>query len=85
MEIMTAMGTREPRSQLVRHWVAKGRAEGRVEGETAAVLKILRARDIPLYDQAVTRISECTDQDVIEEWIRMALTVNDVDELFDLD
>ena len=89
MEFNMAMGTREPRSQLVRHWVNKGRAEGwaegLVEGKTEAVLQILQARDVLLYDQAVTRISECTDPDIIEGWIKKALTVEKVEELFDFD
>ena len=62
---------------------AAGRAEGRVEGEAAALLTILAARDIDVPDDAHARITGCTDLHQLQAWIRRAITATSVKELFE--
>ncbi|MEV4367197.1 hypothetical protein AB0J71_09010 [Nonomuraea sp. NPDC049637] len=92
LEFTMAMGTREPKSKWVRHWVAESKAEGISEGEARgeargeakAVLRILEARGITVPEEAAERIGQCTDLDLLESWIDRALTVEAVEELFNL-
>ncbi len=76
-------GLREYRSDFVRKNVNQGRAEGRAEGEARALLAVLAARGIDVPDHAHTRITECTDLDQLETWIRRAAAAaTTVDDLF---
>jgi hypothetical protein len=78
LEALMSTGLREYRSEFVRKNVNQGRAEGRAE----AVLAVLAARGIDVPDHARTRITECTDLDQLETWIRRAATANSIDDLF---
>ncbi|MEO3793997.1 hypothetical protein ABGB14_27610 [Nonomuraea sp. B10E15] len=73
-----AMATDNPRSAVVRAWLAEGKAEG----EANAVLLILEARGISLPDEARARILACTDLHTLESWVRKAATAKSADELF---
>ncbi|MGN9836785.1 hypothetical protein ACTMTI_01550 [Nonomuraea sp. H19] len=75
MEAWMPMGTYQPRSKIVREWVAEGEAE--------AILLFLEARGIPVSDEGRTRITECTDLDVLKSWIRKAAIARSADEIFD--
>lgn len=76
----------EPQSDIVRRWVAKGRAEGRAEGEAKgeakAVLGFLEARGLVVTVTQRERILSCADADELQRWIRKAATVASADELF---
>jgi hypothetical protein len=61
---------------------AEGRAEGKAEGRASSVLGVLEARGITVRDDQRDRISECTDLDVLDRWLKRALTLTDTDELF---
>jgi hypothetical protein len=54
-----------------------------VEGKTAALLTVLDARGIDVPPSARARITSCTDLYQLDSWIRHAVTVNSIDELFD--
>jgi hypothetical protein len=82
LEAMMRTRTYEYQSDFVRRHVFQGRAEGRVEGEARAVLGVLEARGIPVSDEARERITACTDLDELDAWVRRAVTVTSVDELF---
>ncbi|MFI7698212.1 hypothetical protein [Nonomuraea sp. NPDC049480] len=85
----------EPRNQFMRDMIARwqaegeakgkaeGKAEGKAKGEAKSILLVLEARGIPVPDEAKTRITECTDLDILESWVRKAATAASVDELFD--
>lgn len=60
----------------------QGREQGRAEGEIEAILTVLDARGLEIPSEARERISRCTDLHVLEKWIRRAVTVTSVDELF---
>ncbi|GAA4595440.1 hypothetical protein GCM10023194_64890 [Planotetraspora phitsanulokensis] len=73
--------------QYLSHWVdqgrEEGRAEGRAEGEAAAILAVLDARGLEISSDTRDRITRCDDLNVLETWVRRAVTVNSADELFD--
>ncbi|MFI7638594.1 hypothetical protein [Nonomuraea sp. NPDC049400] len=72
----------ESRSELLLEWVAEGEAQGKAKGEAKSILLFLEARGIPVPDQARIRITECTDLDTLEAWIRKAATAQSADDLF---
>lgn len=75
-------GTYEYQSDFARKYVAEGREEGRAEGETRALLAVLAARGVEVSDDARERITNCTDIEQIEAWIRLAATADSTDALF---
>jgi hypothetical protein len=80
--LMTAR-TYEYQSDFVRRYVFQGRVEGEAKGEARAVLAVLDARGIDVPDDARARIVGCSDLDRLEAWVRRAVTVRSVDDLFD--
>jgi hypothetical protein len=78
---------REYQSDFVRRFVLKGRAEGMAwgmaEGMARAVLAVLEARGIAVPDDARARITECSDLDQLETWVRRAVTAASMRDLFD--
>ena len=60
----------------------EGEAKGRVEGEAQAVLAVLEARGIPVTEQQRQQILECQDLERLNSWVRKAVTLAVVDELF---
>ncbi|WP_432870355.1 hypothetical protein [Microbispora rosea] len=60
----------------------QGLEQGRAEGEIEAILTVLDARGLDIPSEARERISRCSDLHLLEKWIRRAVTVTSVDELF---
>ncbi len=58
-------------------------AEGKAEGEANALLVILEARKLPVSEEDRRTITSCTDLDQLGEWLRRAVTITDVAQLFD--
>ncbi|MDT5029501.1 MAG: hypothetical protein QOE61_5927 [Micromonosporaceae bacterium] len=83
LEALMTAGTYEYQSDFVRRYVFQGRAEGRAEGEATAVLGFLDARGIDVPDDARARITECSDLDQLDTWIRRAATAESIEDLFD--
>jgi hypothetical protein len=54
------------------------------EGEAKAVLTVLEARGIAVPEEARARITQCTDPEQCDIWVRRAVTATSVDDLFDL-
>jgi hypothetical protein len=82
LEDLMATGTYEYKSDFARRYYHQGQTEGRAEGEVRALLAILNTRGIPVPEDARTRITGCTDFDQIEAWIRRAITVTTIQDLF---
>jgi hypothetical protein len=61
---------------------AEGKAEGRAEGKAEGVLAILEARGIVVGARERTRIIASTDLVELDRWLRRAVTVESVSELF---
>ena len=62
--------------------MAEGEAKGRAEEAIRALLAVLEARGLAVSDDERSRIVGCTDVGVLENWIRRAVTVASVEELF---
>ncbi|MBN1962219.1 MAG: hypothetical protein JW841_14885 [Deltaproteobacteria bacterium] len=62
---------------------AKGMAEGKAEGRAEAILTILETRGLHLTVNERNRILECIDNECFNKWLQKALTVDDIEELFE--
>lgn len=60
----------------------EGKQEGLVEGQAGTLLKFLAARGITVSAETRERITSCTDQDQLDNWIRRAATAESADDLF---
>ncbi|MCP2291030.1 hypothetical protein [Nocardia amikacinitolerans] len=81
--LMTAtLHNYEYQSDFARRYYADGQMKGEAEGEVRALLTVLEARGIPVSDEVRERITECTDTDLLAEWVRRAVTVATAEELF---
>ncbi|GLX04520.1 hypothetical protein Misp03_14470 [Microbispora sp. NBRC 16548] len=69
-------------SEWVNKGLEQGLEQGRAEGEIEAILTVLDARGLDIPAEARERISRCSDLHLLEKWIRRAVTVTSVDELF---
>lgn len=95
LEELMAIRTYEYQSDFARRYYGQGRAEGeakgraegeakgKAEGEAKAVLAFLAARGIEVPNDAYERITDCTDLEQLDIWIRRAATAASVQDLFD--
>jgi len=60
----------------------RGEARGKAEGEANAVLAVLEARGLVPTDQQRQRVLACADLEQLNTWVRKAVTLVDVEELF---
>lgn len=60
----------------------KHRAAGRALGEATAVVTVLETRAIVLSNEDKARILACSDLEVLDRWLRKAVTVASAAELF---
>lgn len=70
-------------SEIGKKQFGKGREEGRVEGEAAAVLAVLEERGLEVSTAQRARIEGTTDPDLLLTWIRRAVTTPSTAELLD--
>ena len=75
-------GKYEYQSEFARKYVAQGREEGRQEGELAALMEVLDARGLDVDEVSRQRLLACTDVAQLKIWLRKAVTVKSVQELF---
>jgi len=75
-------GTYEYQSDFARRYFSQGRAEGEASGEAKALLAVLATRGVDVPESARQRITACADPDQLESWVRRAVTITDIDELF---
>ena len=61
---------------------ARGETRGEARGEAKAVLAVLEARGLVPTEQQRQRILDCTDLKQLNSWVRNAVTLVDVEELF---
>ncbi|HUN38362.1 MAG TPA: hypothetical protein VMU95_40750 [Trebonia sp.] len=57
-------------------------AEGMAEGKAEAVIEVLGERGIPVGPADRKRILACTDSKTLQDWVRRALRISAVSELF---
>jgi len=56
-------------------------AQGHVRGEVDAVLTVLDARGVDVPDAIREQILACTDRDVIDTWLRRAVTATSAEDV----
>ncbi len=62
---------------------ARGEARGKVKGEAEALLVVLGGLGVDVPDAARERIMACTDHEVLESWLRRAVTAKTIDDVFE--
>ena len=70
------------KSEYARRFYGQGRKDGRMEGRARAVLAVLDARGIEVPEAAWYQIMGCTDLHQLETWVRRAVTVSTIEEMF---
>ena len=83
LEALMKTETHEFQSGYARKLRAQGKAEGKAEGKAADVLTVLDARGVEVPDDVRTRITECSDLDQLDRWLRRAVTASSAGDLFD--
>lgn len=83
LEALMRSGTYEYQSEFARRYLAQGREQGRQEGEMSALLEVLEARGFQVDEQSRQRIVACTDPEQLKRWLRRAVSVQSVQELFE--
>jgi hypothetical protein len=58
-------------------------AEAAIETQAMAILTVLAARGRSISEDARSRITSCDDAHQLDAWLRRAVTVESVDDLFD--
>lgn len=79
LEALMKSGHYEVQTELFRQWVAQGRQEG----ELTALLEVLDARGIPVDEESRQRLVDCKDLTQLRLWLRKALEIHTMRELFD--
>jgi hypothetical protein len=80
-EIMTT-AAQDHTSELAGLIFPKAFARGKAEGRAEALLAILDTRGIDISDDVRARITTCGDVDLLDTWIRRAVTASTTDDLF---
>lgn len=78
LEALMQSGKYEYQSEFARKYVAQGRQEG----EQAALLEVLDARGLQVDEPARQRIMACKDLVQLKSWLRKAARAESVQELF---
>jgi hypothetical protein len=68
--------------QLIQRGKALGLAQGKVEGKAEDVLAVLEARELTLTQEQRERILGCKDTAELDRWLRRAVTIETVSDLF---
>jgi hypothetical protein len=59
------------------------RDEGRVDAIAKSILVVLEARGLEVADEVRARVEECTDLDLLREWVKRSVTVERAEQIFD--
>ncbi|TDQ47570.1 hypothetical protein [Actinorugispora endophytica] len=78
LEKLMATETHKYQSEFARRRMA----EGEVKGEARSILKFLAARGVEVADEERERILGCAAPEVLDEWLRRAVTARTAAELF---
>jgi len=82
-----AQGREEGHQEGLKEGLQEGRQEGLQEGlqrgEVEALLEVLDARGLTVDEAARERIKACSELSQLKLWLRKAVTVQSVRELFD--
>ncbi|MFB4304227.1 hypothetical protein [Actinomadura sp. NTSP31] len=73
----------EWQSDFAKTHIAEGRAAGRAEGAAKSVLLVLEARGVDVSNSVRERVTDCTDIEQLERWVRRAVVIDHAEQLFD--
>jgi Flp pilus assembly CpaE family ATPase len=59
------------------------RDEGRAQGRAEDILVVLEQRGLDVSDDVRSRITDCTDPDVLRRWLIHAVTATKAEEIFE--
>jgi predicted transposase/invertase (TIGR01784 family) len=65
------------------HSMAVAHSEGKAEGKAEAVVAVLEERGVPITDDERERILGCQDSELLQRWLRRAVTAERAAELFE--
>ena len=82
LEKLMASGQFQYRSPFARKFLGEGLAKGRAQGKAHSVLTVLRARRLTITDEQKTRILACTEMKQLDRWLKRALSISSVRQLF---
>lgn len=57
-------------------------AQGRLRGEARALLKVLKFQGIAVSEGVRERVMGCSDEAVLDEWLRRTITAESVEGVF---
>jgi hypothetical protein len=69
-------------SPFAKEHFGRGKAEGKAEGEAAAILLVLHARGVDVTPEDRARIISCTDLAQLDTWVTLAATITTTGEFF---
>ena len=82
-EQLRAEGEAKGRAEGRAEGEAKGKAEGEAKGKAESLFLVLQARGFHLPDEFRARVQQCSDVELLDQWVRRAVTVERPDDLFD--
>ena len=68
--------------ELIQEGLDRGLVAGRVETLRAAIAVVLSARSMPLSEQGRARVAACADAELLNTWLRRAVTAQSEDDVF---
>ena len=79
LEELMSSGTYQYQSEFARKYYGQGKAEGKAEG----ILVVLENRGVAISEAQQQTIRSCQDLGQLDRWLRRALTISEIGELFD--
>jgi hypothetical protein len=83
VEEAVAVETFRYQSEFTERLKAEGEAKGKAEGEARSVVAVLEARGLVVDEAVRERIVATTDLDLLDTWVRRAVSVDSAEQLFD--
>lgn len=81
-DLMQSPNKYEFQSEFARKYTALGIAQGKLEGEASAILRVLVKRGLVVSAEQRDRILKCTDLAVLETWLDRAVVATTIEQIF---
>ena len=83
LEELMSSGTYQYQSEFARKYYGQGLIEGEAKGEAKGILVVLENRGVAISEAQQQTIRSCQDLGQLDRWLRRALTISEIGELFD--
>ena len=87
LEELMSSGTYQYQSEFARKYygqgLIEGQAKGKAEGKAEGILVVLENRGVAISEAQQQTIRSCQDLGQLDRWLRRALTISEIGELFD--